>query len=540
MKKLDRLILRSFLGPLVLTFAISVFVLLMQFLWKYIDDMVGKGLDFGVIAELLLYASATFVPMALPIAVLFASIMTMGNFGEKYELVAMKAGGISIRRVMMPMALVVLMLTGVAFVFANNVMPSAMLHYRMTLYDVTRKKPAVNIRPGEYYKDIEGYVIRVGAKSPDGCTLEDVVIYDHTRGLNESNVIVARKGVMQSTLDNRYLLFTLTDGYSYSENTAGTNYRRRPLTTVRFERQTIAFDISSFAFCRSGEDLFKGSYQMMNITQLDAAVERLDSLLGNRIEEYHRGSTANLKAWAAYCGHPMAAQRVGEEPVEPVAVLDGNVVGNLTRRVSMKRDEVMDKVAKGVAEADNGVADTAVAEDDSVAMLIASNRKATLKELLDGLDNQTRNRVLMRAKSQANTAHNDARSYAEMTRGDTEYINRHKIEKQRKFTLSVACLLLFLIGAPFGSIVRKGGLGMPLVASVGFFVLYYVVGMISEKAVRESALGPEGMWVSSLVMLPIGIVLTLQATTDSALFDPPSWKRFFSRLRKSAAGLRPR
>ena len=540
MKKLDRLILRSFLGPLVLTFAISVFVLLMQFLWKYIDDMVGKGLDFGVIAELLLYASATFVPMALPIAVLFASIMTMGNFGEKYELVAMKAGGISIRRVMMPMALVVLMLTGVAFVFANNVMPSAMLHYRMTLYDVTRKKPAVNIRPGEYYQDIEGYVIRVGAKSPDGCTLEDVVIYDHTRGLNESNVIVARKGVMQSTLDNRYLLFTLTDGYSYSENTAGTNYRRRPLTTVRFERQTIAFDISSFAFSRSGEDLFKGSYQMMNITQLDAAVERLDSLLGNRIEEYHRGSTANFKAWAAYCGHPMAAQRVGEEPVEPVAVLDGNVVGNLTRRVSMKRDEVMDKVAKGVAVADNGVVDTAVAEDDSVAMLIASNRKATLKELLDGLDNQTRNRVLMRAKSQANTAHNDARSYAEMTRGDTEYINRHKIEKQRKFTLSVACLLLFLIGAPFGSIVRKGGLGMPLVASVGFFVLYYVVGMISEKAVRESALGPEGMWVSSLVMLPIGIVLTLQATTDSALFDPPSWKRFFSRLRKSAAGLRPK
>ena len=540
MKKLDRLILRSFLGPLVLTFAISVFVLLMQFLWKYIDDMVGKGLDFGVIAELLLYASATFVPMALPIAVLFASIMTMGNFGEKYELVAMKAGGISIRRVMMPMALVVLMLTGVAFVFANNVMPSAMLHYRMTLYDVTRKKPAVNIRPGEYYKDIEGYVIRVGAKSPDGCTLEDVVIYDHTRGLNESNVIVARKGVMQSTLDNRYLLFTLTDGYSYSENTAGTNYRRRPLTTVRFERQTIAFDISSFAFSRSGEDLFKGSYQMMNITQLDAAVERLDSLLGNRIEEYHRSSTANFKAWAAYCGHPMAAQRVGEEPVEPVAVLDGNVVGNLTRRVSMKRDEVMDKVANGVVEADNGVVDTAVAEDDSVAMLIASNRKATLKELLDGLDSQTRNRVLMRAKSQANTANNDARSYAEMTRGDTEYINRHKIEKQRKFTLSVACLLLFLIGAPFGSIVRKGGLGMPLVASVGFFVLYYVVGMISEKAVRESAVGPEGMWVSSLVMLPIGIVLTLQATTDSALFDPPSWKRFFSRLRKSAAGLRPR
>ena len=158
MKKLDRLILRSFVGPLVLTFAIAVFVLLMQFVWKYVDDLVGKGLEFKVIAELLIYASATFVPMALPIAVLFASIMTMGNFGEKYELVAMKAGGISVSRIMMPMAFVVLLLTGMAFYFANNVMPTAMLKYRMTLYDITRKKPAVNIRPGEYYKDIEGYL----------------------------------------------------------------------------------------------------------------------------------------------------------------------------------------------------------------------------------------------------------------------------------------------------------------------------------------------------------------------------------------------
>ena len=149
MKKIDRLILRSFIGPLVLTFTLSVLVLLMQFVWKYVDDLVGKGLDFSVIAELLMYASATFVPMALPIAVLFASIMTMGNFGEKYELVAMKAGGISISRAMRPMAIVVLLLTGMAFYFANNVMPSAMLKYRMTLYDITRKKPAVNIRPGE-------------------------------------------------------------------------------------------------------------------------------------------------------------------------------------------------------------------------------------------------------------------------------------------------------------------------------------------------------------------------------------------------------
>ena len=216
MKKIDKLILKSFLGPLLLTFTIAVFVLLMQFVWKYIDDLVGKGLEIGVIAELLLYASATFVPMALPIAVLFASIMTMGNFGEKYELVAMKAGGISIRRVMMPMAFVALLLTGIAFYFSNNVLPMAMYNYRVTLYDIQRKKPAVSIRPSEYYTEIDGYVIRVNGKAPDGRTLRDIIIYDHTQGINNTNIIVADHGYMQTTPDDHYLLFTLFDGYSYS------------------------------------------------------------------------------------------------------------------------------------------------------------------------------------------------------------------------------------------------------------------------------------------------------------------------------------
>ncbi|MBQ8702945.1 MAG: LptF/LptG family permease [Bacteroidales bacterium] len=461
MKKLDRLILRSFIGPLVLTFAIAVFVLLMQFVWKYVDDLVGKGLEFNIIAELLLYASATFVPMALPIAVLFASIMTMGNFGEKYELVAMKAGGVSISRVMRPMALVVLLLTGMAFYFANNVMPTAMLKYRMTLYDITRKKPAVNIRPGEYYKDIEGYVIRIGSKDSDGNTLHDVVIYDHSKGMNETSVIVAKSGTMTASADNRYLFFTLREGYSYSESSSGEQYKKRPFTTIGFDEQTITFDISSFSFNRSSEDLFKGSYQMMNIAQLDTTVRRLDSALAARTEMGWQQVTTPLRAWAAYDG---------------------------------KKPSVS-------------------AEPESFAHLGPSSPAV-------------RNYALNTAR----TAAKDVRMQAELQQADREYINRHLIEWQRKYTLSVACLLLFLIGAPFGSIVRKGGLGLPLVASVLFFVLYYVIGMIAEKAVRESAIGPIGMWISTLAMLPIGILLTIEATTDSSLFDASSWKKLLQRL----------
>ena len=469
MKKLDRLILRSFLGPLVLTFSLSVLVLLMQFVWKYVDDLVGKGLEFSIIAELLMYASATFVPMALPIAVLFASIMTMGNFGEKYELVAMKAGGVSVRRVMMPMALVAVLLTGMAFYFANNVMPSAMLKYRMTLYDITRKKPAVNIRPGEYYKDLEGYVIRVGGKSKDGRVLQDIIIYDHSRGSSEMNVIVAQSGIMEATPDNRFLQFSLRDGYSYTETISGENYTRRPLISIGFREQTLSFDISSFAYNKTSEDIFKGSYQMMNLRQLDTAVAKLDSSLLRRTDQCGVELRSALHAWPVYLNS-----------------------------------------AAGFCAAD-------------------TTSCATVSALLDSLTPDSRQKAVAFARNAAQSASRSAKMYSDMLENDREYINRHSIEWHRKFTLSIACLLLFLIGAPFGSIVRKGGLGLPLVASVGFFVLYYVVGMISEKAVRESALGAEGMWISSLVMLPIGIILTLQATTDSSFFDASSWRKLFRR-----------
>lgn len=467
MKKIDRLILRSFIGPLVLTFTLSVLVLLMQFVWKYVDDLVGKGLEFSVIAELLMYASATFVPMALPIAVLFASIMTMGNFGEKYELVAMKAGGISVRRAMMPMAVVVVLLTGMAFYFANNVMPTAMLKYRMTLYDITRKKPAVNIRPGEYYKEFDGYVIRVGSKGRDGRTLQDIIIYDHSRGANATTVIVAQRGFMEASPDNQYLKFTLYDGYSYSEESSGENFRTRPLTSIGFRQQSLNFDISSFAYNKSVEENFKGSYQMMNINQLDTTIASLERGLVERTGQWHTNMVGSLRAWSKYT---------------------------------------------------------------SADSLQHSAKPVSVDSLLNSLPGRDRRMVRLHARNIVVSAQQDAKMYGDMITDDHEYINRHYIEWHRKFTLSIACLLLFLIGAPFGSIVRKGGLGLPLVASVGFFVLYYVVGMIAEKAVRESAIGPEGMWISSLVMLPIGIVLTLQATTDSSFFDGSSWRKFFRRL----------
>lgn len=467
MKRIDRLILKSFLGPLLLTFAIAVFVLLMQFVWKYIDDLVGKGLDFGIIAELMLYASATFVPMALPIAVLFASIMTMGNFGEKYELVAMKAGGVSLSRVMLPLTLVALLLTGVAFGFANNVMPKAVLKYKQTLFDITRKKPALNIRPSEYYSDIDGYVIRVNQKDANDGTLRDILIYDHSNGMNETNVIVADNGYMQTSPDDRYLIFTLNDGYTYSESMSGENATTCPLTRIKFDQQVLTFDISSFAYDKSNDDFFRGNYQMMNVVQLDTTVKSLTTVWHQKSNDYSNAIFFKLQSLHHY-------------------------------------QEVNSRVK--------------AATDCNLACWI------------DSLSKDQQHSVYERASTMANSSMQEVGMYGATLKDDAEFINRHHVEWQRKYTLSLACLLLFLIGAPFGSIVRKGGLGMPLVASVIFFVLYYVIGMISEKAVREGVVGPIGMWISTFAFLPIGLLLTFQATTDSSLFDLATWKKMFKKL----------
>lgn len=443
MKHLDRLIIKSFIGPLILTFAVAVFVLLMQFIWKYVDDIAGKGLSIGVIMELLLDASATFVPMALPIAVLFASIMTMGNLGEHYELVAIKSGGIPLWRAMMPMGLIVIVMTFVAFFFANNVMPSAVLKYRTTLYDITRKKPALNIKPGEYYKEIDGFVIRVNEKDPDGRTLHDITIYDTRNGYNTPDIVVARHGKMQTTPDERYLLFTLYDGCSYSEASQDNKPEAKPFTRIIFERNEMSFDLSSFAFDKSDESIFQGGYQMMNLSQLDSNVTRLYAALEDNITKQ------------------LESVKMHNYPADTLADLRFDVA-----------------------------------------------------TLVDSLPPNMQYRVYKEAKAHAERALSDYNIHTQAVVSQQEYINRHHIEWHRKLTLSIACIVLFLVGAPFGSIVRKGGLGLPLVASVVFFVLYYVVGMIAEKAVREGAIGSWGMWVSTFVMLPIGLILTYKAVRN--------------------------
>ncbi|HPE43365.1 MAG TPA: LptF/LptG family permease, partial [Bacteroidales bacterium] len=287
MKKIYAFSIRSYLGPLVLTFFIALFILLMQFLWKYIDDLVGKGLEGTVIAQLLFFASATFVPMALPLAILLSSLMTFGNLGEHYELVAMKAAGISVWKIMRPLVILSVAISMLAFLFSNYVQPYANLKFQSLLYDVRQQKLAFDITEGVFYHGIENYVIRVGKKDKDGRTIYDVKIYDHTDRQGNISVTTAQSGYMEMSSDQQYIIFTLFDGYSYTDIVSERNYREnRPFDRTAFKQQRIRFDLSEFNMNRTKEDLFKSHYTMLNIKQLNKSVDSLDQRLNERKDRF--------------------------------------------------------------------------------------------------------------------------------------------------------------------------------------------------------------------------------------------------------------
>ncbi len=453
-----------------MTFFIALFILLMQFLWKYIDDFVGKGLEWYIIAQLMFYASATFVPLALPLAILLSSLMTFGNLGEKYELTAIKAAGISLRTIMKPLIIVSIFISAIAFYFSNNVMPYANLKFRSLLYDVQSKKPAVNIQEGVFYNGIDGFIIKIGKKDSDGKTLHNVMIYNHTKRMGNTNLTIAKSGKMELTPDNRFLVFTLYDGSNYEEDLSSQeNMLKRPLSRTTFKEEYRRFDLSAFAFSKTNEELFKNHFQMLNLKQLIKAEDTLVKELIVKKNDFFNSFKNRF--------------------YHLTSLYDTALVLNLDTLPKLNNN-----------------------------LLLSSKKEDKMKIF------ETINNVTLSVKSDIDFWKID---FDERD----EYIRRYDIEWHRKFTLSIACLILFFIGAPLGAIIRKGGFGLPVVMSVLFFVIFHILSMIGEKSSREGVLeAVQGMWLSSLVFLPVGIVLTFKATTDSPVFDGDAWKRFFKRF----------
>ena len=468
MKRLYLLILRSYAGPALATFFVVVFVLLMQFLWRYVDELVGKGLEWDIILQLMFYASFTFVPMAMPISILLASLMTFGNLGERYELVAMKAAGISLRKIMLPLGLFSLLISVGAYYYANIIFPYANLKFRSTLYDVRQKKLALNIRDGIFYSGLEGYIIKIGKKEPDGSTIRKVMIYDHSQLQGNSKLVLADSGRMQQTADGSYLMLTLYNGTNYEEGSNRAEARKVPFQRTSFSSEVIKFDLSQFKMTRSNDEFFKNAYYMLNVKQLGYASDSLGREVNIRANELNQSLM--------------------------------NYYSNLAKI------KLTDSIYKTLPEGKKDIllADRPLEERKKItsyALGMARNAKGSFEY----------NRQLIKEK--------------------VELKARYDIEWHRKFTLSFACFALFLIGAPLGAIIRKGGLGMPLVISVLLFVAYHVISFTGEKSVRSAITDPwKGMWMSTMIFLPIGIFLAYKATNDSNIMDAESYKLFIKNI----------
>jgi len=452
-----------------MTFFIALFILLMQFVWKYIDDLVGKGLEWYIIVKLLFYASTTFVPMALPLAILLSSLMMFGNLGEHYELVTLKAAGISLSRIMRPLIVVSILISLIAFYFANVVLPAANLKFLSLLYDVRQKKLAFNLREGMFYNGIDGFVIRVGHKDKDGNTIRDVMVYDHSQHMGNTSLTVAEWGKMELTPDKRFLVFRLYNGINYEERVDLRSHEQtHPFQRTRFKEQSQHFNLSAFQLTRTDENLFKKNYEMQNIRQLRFAIDSIQDQLSSDKLSFKKSTLSNLTFY--------------------------------TRM-------------------------------DTINNIYHDTLKLLNRFLLSDLRPDERDVALESAKNSAMSVKQNLETSKENLASKSRLIYKHQIVFHKKFSFSIACFLLFFIGAPLGAIIRKGGLGMPAVVSTLFFILFWVISFIGEKYTVEGVVPAwEGMWIASALLLPIGIFLTFKATNDASLFDIDAWTDFFKKL----------
>lgn len=477
LKRLHWFVLKSFLPLFAMTFFIVLFIVLMQFLWKYVDDLVGKGLEISVIAELFFYAAISMVPMSLPLAILLASLMTFGNFGEKFELTAMKASGISLVRVMMPLIILISAISVGAFFFQNDVLPRAQVKMWTLLFSIKQKSPETEIIPGVFNDQIPGYNVFVKAKDPDTGMLRGVMIYDVSQGGENATILVSDSAQLALTKDKRYMFLRLYRGEQFEnlrEQLPGD--RNVPFRREEFldKQVLIPFDVN---FNRLDDDQMRKQYVGKNISELrhtiDSVGARVDSVGNIYALELRTMRYGGISA-------PLDSKTNTPLPYKPVA---------------------MPKQVPSV---------------DSILNAMPLSRAS---ELIDA----SRRAVMQRMQEC---------EFRSMTMvEDQKSIRRHEIELVKKFTLSVACLIFFFIGAPLGAIIRKGGIGTPLVISVLLFLVYYIIDNTGYKMARDGRWPVYvGMWISTAILAPLGIFATYKAMNDSSLFDKGAYMALLRRI----------
>lgn len=451
------------------TFFVVMFILIMFFLFKYVDDLIGKGFEWYTILELMYYQALVQISMALPLSVLLSSIMTFGNLGENFELVAIKAAGISLQKAMRPLLVVIVSLSIFSLLFSNFILPKANLKFNSLLWDVTNKKLAFLIKPGVFNNSIPNYSIRVDRK--DGDKLFGILMYQTNGTVGIPKIVMAKEGIMEKTSDGKFLIFKLKDGVQYEEQAgkSGAYNPRQVFTRGRFEEAQPTFDLSSFQMQNTDPNAFGQNAVMLNLSEID----KKSQLLKRQLDTL-----------------------------------------NINQKLSLQNSFKLFNTSKGYTK-------------------LKMVPKKIGDHILADIPNGSREQSIENA---SNIVGGIAQSLANGGERQTQLASEiivTQIEYQRKFTLAASCILLFFIGAPLGAIIRKGGMGLPVVVAVAFFLIYHILTTVAEKAAKQGDLNPVvAMWIAVIVLSPLAIFLTYKASRDSALFDINYYRELFLKLFK--------
>ena len=473
--------LSRFLPRFLMTFCICLFIVIMQFLWRYIDELVGKGLSIDVIAELFFYAALSMVPLALPLSILLAALMTFGDLGEHVELTALKSSGISLTTIMKPLAILMAVVAVGAFFFQNNVLPQSQVKMWTLLFSMRQTSPTLDIPEGAVYSQIPGYNIFVKRNDKEKDMLYGLLIYDVSSGMMFPRIVAADSGRLSMTQDKRHLILTLYKGSWYEDmkNGGGINgmssdlYRRE---TFHDKEILIPYDAN---FTRMDDETMRSQYVGKNITELQQTIDSVRL----KVDSAATLVLARMRTLPV-CGVPQ----------QRLVFNDGKSTTAPVKEVAMDKPINLGKIIKEMPPTDQV-------------------------------------QILSQAITNTTTAMQDMQFQGYSINDDNFVIRRHQIELMKKFTLSLACLIFFFIGAPLGAIIRKGGFGMPIVISVILFIIYYIIDNMGYKLARDGRWEVwQGMWLSSAVLLPLGIFLTKKAVNDSAVFNPDVWLNFMRRV----------
>jgi len=483
MRKLSLFSIRSFVGPFVVTFAISMFILIMQFFWKYIDDLMGKGIETIYILELLFYVSASLIPLALPLAMLLSSIMTLGNLSENNELTALKSSGLSLYKILKPLTFIVVVIALATFLFANYIIPMANYKWHSLIYDFQNTKLASIIVPGVYTKEIDGYAIKVLHVNPDE-SLQEITIHDRTSP-EMLKVIKAQKGSIYRSDNGKHLFFHLENGTMAEElniispvfdqhGIAHDNNNLRPSRRSSFEQATYKIDLSGFAMNRSEAEMFKDEYEMLTVFQLHDALDSVNKKIDTTLYDFSTAIKQTHEFFQSITHKNILDSLTTNYKQESVAPIHFSALSNEEQRVILR---------KAIEKMEH-----------------RQNTLAAQKEYLSMLD---------------------------------KGVNKYWIEFHRKFALTYAIAVLFFVGAPLGAIVRKGGFGAPVVLAALLFMFYFVLNSIGESLVESETVRPFwGMWFASIILTPIAWILLHSAANDAPIFERETWKSLIT-LRRS-------